>query len=87
MEQKWMKQVYYEMSVGLREQAIFAWKAYLKYKNVVRTYRERRYFLFMLECNKLVEKTRKKLLDMQIYHENKQMWKSLCALSAHVPVS
>jgi hypothetical protein len=50
--------VRYELAVGLREEALNAWKSFVKYKRVRRNRRINIYSLFMLQLEKKAQKMR-----------------------------
>jgi hypothetical protein len=48
-EREWLRQVQYELTVGLREEAIQGWKSFVKYQRVRRNRKLSLYSLFMVQ--------------------------------------
>ena len=59
-EAAWLDQVRYELSVGMREEVINAWKLYVKYQRVRRNRVMNQYSLFLLVLQRKVDQARVK---------------------------
>lgn len=84
-EREWLRQVQYELTIGLREEAMQGWKSFVKYQRVRRNRKLSLYSLFMVQLYSRVNEARLKRANIEALMGSSMKQRVFKTLAGYVP--